>query len=218
MIKYNIIDNFLDQSVFDKMADKIMPIGHTRKTKETVVGLPWIYNHSQTLAEKEEPEYPKGIEGVTDIKLLDSVKQSFFYFLFYKGTITNYYQGVEKLVEKIDPIAIFRIQANLTLQQSERGRSRFHTDSIPDPDDNLGMVTSIFYMNTTNGSIILEDGTEIECRANRLLSFPYDTYHSAVSCTDQPYKLVINLNCFGTNKLWCTKRKVKNVRTHDRFF
>ena len=58
------------------------------------------------------------------------------------------------------------------------------------------MTTSIFYVNTTNGPTILEDGTEIECRANRLVSFPYETYHASVSCTDQHLRSVINLNYF----------------------
>ena len=116
MIKYNIIDNFLDQSVFDKMANKIMPIGHTRKTKETVVGLPWIYNHSQTLAEKEEPEYPRCIEGVTDIELLDLGKQSFFYFLFYKGTITNYDNIWE---DQYSPIEVGEILTDVQLLNTD---------------------------------------------------------------------------------------------------
>ena len=103
---------------------------------------------------------------------------------------------IESLIEKINPIAIFRIQANLTLQQSERKRTRFHTDSPPDPEDNLSMTTSIFYMNTTNGPTILEDGTEIECRANRLVSYSSNTYHAWASCTDQPYRVIINLNYF----------------------
>ena len=58
------------------------------------------------------------------------------------------------------------------------------------------MTTSIFYMNTTNGPTILEDGTEIECRANRLVSYPTDTQHAAVLCTDAEYRVVINLNYF----------------------
>ena len=58
------------------------------------------------------------------------------------------------------------------------------------------MITSIFYVNTTNGPTILEDGTEIECRANRLVSYPHNTYHAGVLCTDQPYRIVINLNYF----------------------
>ena len=58
------------------------------------------------------------------------------------------------------------------------------------------MNTSIFYVNTTNGPTILEDGTEIECRANRLVTYPWKVFHSGVLCTDQPYRVVINFNYF----------------------
>ena len=58
------------------------------------------------------------------------------------------------------------------------------------------MTTSIFYMNTTNGPTILEDGTEIECRANRLVSYSNEIQHAAVLCTDAEYRVVINLNYF----------------------
>ena len=64
------------------------------------------------------------------------------------------------------------------------------------PIKHMPLITSIFYMNTTDAPTILEDGTEIECRANRLVSFPYDTYHAGVLCTDQQYRIVINLNYF----------------------
>ena len=55
--------------------------------------------------------------------------------------------------------------------------------------------TSIFSATTHTGTVG-EDGTEIECRANRLVTYPYDTFHAAVLCTDQPYRVVINFNYF----------------------
>ena len=87
----------------------------------------------------------------------------------------------------------------MTVQQESRIRSPFHID-CSEPLEQISMVTSIFYMNTTNGPTILEDGTEIECRANRLVSFPFDTYHAKVLCTDQPYRFVVNLNYFKEMK------------------
>ena len=54
---------------------------------------------------------------------------------------------------------------------------------------------------TSNFFGVCELGIEkIECKANRLVTYPYDTYHAAVLCTDQPYRIVINLNYFTPEK------------------
>ena len=46
MIKYNIIDNFLDQSIFNKMVNDIMPNEYNNKTEKfsNVMEFPWIYS------------------------------------------------------------------------------------------------------------------------------------------------------------------------------
>ena len=101
------------------------------------------------------------------------------------------------LLAKIDPVALYRIITNLTVQQDKKARSKFHIDYTGGNLKRSEMNTSIYYLHTTNGGTILEDGTEVECRANRLVTYPYNTYHAGVLCTDQPYRIVINLNYFN---------------------
>ena len=191
-MKHKIVDNFLSDVDFDQLVDVIMPNGHTDRTKEEISDFTWVYKNEQV------PQYGiKEPEKVTDIELLDPINQSFFCHLLYMGTFQSpYLRKLQTLLIKIDPFAVYRIQANLTLQQKERRRSNFHIDYPKEASKNMLMHTSIFYMNSTNGPTILEDGTEIECYANRLVTFPYDIKHSGVSCTDQPYRVVINFNYF----------------------
>ena len=128
-----------------------------------------------------------------DIEILNPINDWYLFCMLQNGAYQSQalrYLG--PLLDKINPLALYRVQANLILQQEKRRRSLFHIDYM----GNSSMITSIFYMNTTNGPTILEDGTEIECRANRLVSYPYGTYHAGVLCTDQPYRIVINLNYF----------------------
>ena len=141
---------------------------------------------------------PDHLKKVTDIELLNPIHDWYFGHTFMQGPYQSQaLSSVDELLSQIDPLSVYRINANFTVQQEKRGRSFFHIDYDRDPlNNNISMFTSIFYINTTNGPTILEDGTEIECRANRLVTYPYNTYHAGVLCTDQPYRIVVNFNYF----------------------
>ena len=55
---------------------------------------------------------------------------------------------------------------------------------------------AILYINDNNGKTILEDGTEIESKANRLLLFDASKPHNSTSCTDAKSRINININYF----------------------
>ena len=186
MVKYKIIDNFLSDSDFAELKNNVLP--------QKISDIGWVYNGELTSAEIPEPHH---LKKVTDIELLNPIHNWFFTnLLSFSSLYIPHPPFLNVLLDKIDPLAVYRIQANFTVQQEKRGRDLFHMDHQLAPS----MITSIFYMNTTNGSTILEDGTEIECRENRLVSYPYNTYHAGVRCTDQLYRIVINLNYFLDKK------------------
>ena len=187
MIKYEVIDNFLSDSDFTELKNAILP-GSTGQGN-----LGWVYMNWAN----QEYDEPSHLKKVTDIELLNPIHNWFFTnLLSFSSLYIPHPPFLNVLLDKIDPLAVYRIQANFTVQQEKRGRDLFHMDHQLAPS----MITSIFYMNTTNGSTILEDGTEIECRENRLVSYPYNTYHAGVRCTDQLYRIVINLNYFLDKK------------------
>ena len=196
MIKYEIIDNFINVSDFEQLEDYIMPHGHTKRPINAQVKLnnvPWNFHLNESV-EGEELEH---LKEVTDIEKLETINDKLFQHMFFWCNFqSGHIQVLTSLLGTIDPLAFYRIVANLTLQQKENRRSLFHIDADKERKPKSTMTTSIFYMNSTNGPTILEDGTEIECRANRLVTFPYETQHAAVLCTDQPYRIVINLNYF----------------------
>ncbi len=196
MIKYEVIDNYLSDSDFTELKDNILPMPVDPTKPGKMSNLAWQYKNIQVYEDYEEPHH---LKKVTDIEKINPIHGWYFTHMFWVGLFQSYtlpYLGA--LLQKINPLSFYRIQANFTVQQEKtRGRSLFHTDYIGE----TSMITSIFYMNTTNGPTILEDGTEIECRANRLVSYPYGTYHAGVSCTDQPYRIVINFNYFGDGRI-----------------
>ena len=54
--------------------------------------------------------------------------------------------------------------------------------------------SAILYINTNNGLTVLEDGTECESVANRLLLFDASKPHHSTTCTDQKRRVNINMN------------------------
>ena len=197
MIKHEIFDNYLNDSDFDQLVDAVMPSGHTSRTihaaPQNVV--PYYYVKETVNKDLGELEH---LKKVTDIERLDPVNDVFFSHYFTRFTANSqYFPVLVPILAKINPLAFFRIQGVMTLQQKERRRCLFHIDVDGDRKPKTGsMTTAIFYMNTTNGPTIMEDGTEIECRANRLVTYPSETYHAGVLCTDQNYRVVINFNYF----------------------
>jgi len=97
------------------------------------------------------------------------------------------------LLGKINPIGIIRIKANLIMRIENIIEHGMHNDIM----DGIGMdylKTSIFYLNTCNGYTKFEDGTKVESVANRLVTFPQKMKHTGTTCTDEPFRSVINLN------------------------
>tara|TARA_B100000214_G_C23693380_1_gene501893 strand:+ start:102 stop:623 length:522 start_codon:yes stop_codon:yes gene_type:complete len=84
-----------------------------------------------------------------------------------------------------------RIKGNLNPRTSSIIKHGFHIDY-----DNKHMKASIFYLNTNDGYTEFEDGTKIESIANRLVTFPANLKHTGTTCTNIPFRVVINFNYF----------------------
>ena len=103
-------------------------------------------------------------------------------------------------LSKINPVALLRIKANLSLATTEIEEGGMHIDvegeDVPDC-----VRTSILYMNTNDGYTLFEDGTKVESVMNRLITFPYNMKHAGTTCTDVPFRMVINFNYITSTKL-----------------
>ena len=101
---------------------------------------------------------------------------------------------------KIRTASIMRIKANLVLKTSEIIPHIFHVDCALDDEGDSNSIsalkTSIYYINSNDGYTEFEDGTRIESVANRLITFPYHYKHRGTTCTNKPYRMVINFNYF----------------------
>ena len=143
-----------------KIIDNFLPIEQFTKLQDKLLSknFPWFYN---------------------DFVTSEKVKESNFYFthLFYQQYHINseYYDLVKPIVDILKPEAIIRIKANLYLQTKEIVYHDKHVDYFCEHDG------AIFYVNNNNGKTILEDDTEIESVANRLLTFNSGKPHNSTS-------------------------------------
>ena len=164
-----ILDNVLDQNVFNKLQDFMMGSDFA-----------WYYNDV--------------IDYQTD---LDKFQFTHIFYKNFAPHSTSIDQ-LNPIIKKINPISLYRIKTNLLTKTPNIIENTFHSDFIPllSEEKSKQWTTSIFYVNTNNGYTEFEDGTKVESIANRVITFPANMKHRGTSCTDEKTRVVINFNYF----------------------
>jgi hypothetical protein len=144
--------------------------------------LTWHFNESVVFAETDVDKFQ-------------------FFHMFYKKfvPVSPFMKIIDPILNKINPISLWRVKANLLTRTPEIDESEFHVDmaDLEDSPERLKeWTTSIFYVNTNNGYTKFEDDTKVESVANRLATFPSTLKHHGSSCTDEKRRMVINFNYF----------------------
>jgi len=169
-VNMKIEDNFLKQEEFNKI-------------QETMMGsyFSWFYN-----------DY---------IDYEDQTDKFQFIHYFYKNynSTSSTIEIITPILNKIKPVSLWRIKANLLTRTPNIIENEFHID-IGDlensPEQLKQWTTSIFYVNSNNGYTKFEDGTKVESVANRILTFPANMKHCGASCTNEKKRIVVNFNYF----------------------
>ena len=167
-------------------------------------GIPWYYNEHKVQAVEEDDfnnyQFTHVFYEINSQKRLWTRSEKFPLML--------------PILSRLSLIGIYRIKANLeplkvgldvwhgekgivsnVVSDVDRYYSQFHTDN-----DSDSMTTGILYMNTCDGYTEFEDGSKVECRANRFITFPSSLKHRGVSQLDARFKCVINFNYFTSSK------------------
>ena len=172
MIK--IIDGLLGDEELKKLQDLLL--GHD---------FPWYFNDNTI---------QKGKDNLNDFQLIHAfyLDGKNFWFIHSES-----FKFIEPILEKIGCKILIRAKANLRTVAPEKDIIvGYHTD---DQARNFAFAygiteTAIFYVNTNNGYTIFKDGKKVDSIENRLVTFPTDTEHCGVSCTDSKQRGVINFN------------------------
>jgi len=106
---------------------------------------------------------------------------------------------IKPVLDKIDPDVLYRVKANLNPVAQTEVVHGYHTDV------NAPGHTSILYLNTNNGKTRFKyinpetqetHYQEVESIKGRLVTFDNRNQHSGTTCSDQTYRLVLNINYY----------------------
>lgn len=167
---YNIVDNFLPQEQYEAIYEQM-----------TSNSFYWFMSTDAA--------------GYEVTKLGDDHKYNFqMYHTFLNSSGKRQTMDIIKpLIDAINPREILRIKANLNPATEEIIEHGMHIDINP-PQAAAFATTAVYYLNDNNGYTKFADGTVIESKANRVVAFRAGTLHTGSTCTDQKYRMVININ------------------------
>lgn len=102
-----------------------------------------------------------------------------------------YFKYVRFLRQKLKMKSLVRMKVNINPWTEKLVE---HTDAwhIDFPD----ITTAILYLNTNDGYTMFETGEKVSSVENRLVVFDSNIKHTGTTCTDQPGRLVFNINFF----------------------
>ena len=159
-----IVDDFLDKETFEKLQTLMM-----------TDAIHWFY-----WPNIDNPE--------------DEDKFQFIH-SFYQDKIpsSSFVEHVNPVLQCLNPLAVYRIKANLLTRTEDIIKNSFHVD-IPhmSEEKQSQWTTAILYMNTNNGYTEFAEGMKqyekVESVANRVAIFPANIKHRGTSCTDEKLK------------------------------
>lgn len=121
-------------------------------------------------------------------------KRQFVHYIYQNDApVSNYMGHLMPLFNKLDIASLRRVKINMVMPEETKKEGSLHTDF------NFGLKnskTGIFYLTTTNGPTVFEDGVEVDCIENRMVIFPATKKHMGTVNTDNKVRVLINLNWF----------------------
>jgi len=160
-----VVDNFLSINDFLEIKNVV-----------TSSDFPWYYNEEK-------------VDGS-----LNSLFNYQFTHTFYLDSSprSGFFSLLQPLLQKLDPISLIKIKANMTMASDKIYVYGYHTDVR----SGVGCKTAVFYINSNDGYTLFEEGGGVRSVENRLVVFNSDIKHTGSSSTDSKFRCVINLNYF----------------------
>ena len=97
--------------------------------------------------------------------------------------------SVFPIFDKLKVKEILRAKINLTFNTGKQVVGGWHNDFSLVNKNKI----AIFYINDNNGFTLLEDGTKILSKANRLVIFNNSVLHTGISQTNTEERIVLNI-------------------------
>ena len=179
-IKFNVEDNFLDPLDAEKILREV--------TREN---FPWAL--ATNIAYDDSVPETNVLRAASKI---DSNKNYGFIHHFYNSDgngnvyISNFLPIIQPIVNKLNIKTPVRVKVNLYPNTDTVMEHGFHYDQ------HYPLQGAVYYVNSNNGYTLLKDGTRVASVANRMLFHDSSKEHSSTTCSNQKYRITINLNYF----------------------
>jgi hypothetical protein len=118
----------------------------------------------------------------------DKFKQFCHIFYINKKINSDYIKLIEPILNNIKYKNLHRVKLNLIPKTNKIVEHPFHTDSGSDK-----LTTSLFYLNTNNGYTKFKNKKIIKSKRNRLVTFASNMLHHGTSCTNEEFRLTLNI-------------------------
>ena len=103
--------------------------------------------------------------------------------------LSDYFYLLNPCLELLNVKELARVKCNLILKTPKIEEHGFHIDY----EVKEKFRTAILYMNTNDGyTIFKKNNKKIKSVENKLIDFDGHLQHMGTSCTDSPYRMVIN--------------------------
>ncbi len=96
---------------------------------------------------------------------------------------------IEPILNKLKPLSLIRIKANLNPISEKILKSSYHTDQ------KFKCKIALYYVNDNNGYTLIEE-EKILCKKNRMVLFNSNVKHFGTNSTNCNNRMVINFNYF----------------------
>ena len=167
-MKYEVIDNFLNEEYFDSLVTLI-----TDKEKTGNRTMPWFFQ-----------------SRIADINKESDSNLFYMIHMFYDGNVpmSPFYEKLIPLLEQFGMRCLIRVKANFYPNTEILHEHPMHTDyDFP----HSGAILSL---NTCDGYTKLKDGTKIDSIANRILLLDSSVEHCSTTTTNVSARINININ------------------------
>ena len=140
--------------------------------------------------------YLSEVIGLSDefIATCNKIDNYQFTHMFYYNNIpqSRYYEEyISPFISLLNIKSMLKAKINLNPKTEKNIKHGFHRDTYIDES-----FTSILYFNNTNGYTEFKNGEKVQDVKNRLVTFPSHLYHTGNTCTDNSYRIVLNLNYY----------------------
>lgn len=169
-MEIQVIDDFLNRQDFINL-----------KNFFTSDSFPWFIKN--VLSNEESETYKTTCD--------DKYNHQMVHVFYAKGIVrSQYIDVVMPFFDLLGASIPLKAKANLLANTNEIVEHGMHTDT----PHNFVHKTAVYYLNNNNGYTLFENGDKVESVANRMAVFDSNIKHTGSTCTDQPYRMVINFN------------------------